>query len=175
MTAESLDHAYNLTQVQQRALGELAVPDDLFDGAMPQTFKLHELDMLDDNQGTRREALMSSLIKEKFQSIDAKLTADERDSARAAAREASVRFMFKTLGLITPSDESTSVFNAAYKSAEELMPTIDKNYIVELLDSHDDHPAMHTLDTLSNISSIPKEDIVNMRRISLVLIDQYGA
>lgn len=167
MSAESIDELSKTTETAEAEL-ELS-------GMLPRTSP-DSVVASSEILSTRTRALAATLIKERFQKLPGTLSADERAAKRAQLRQESVRQLFKIVGILPPKDEDVNEeFAGVYSSAEEKVEDMDKNHLVDLLDTYEAHPAMRIIDTVAETSGIAQDDLVFMRRASLLLLEQYSS
>lgn len=124
-------------------------------------------------------AITASTIKESLQNF-ARLDVDQRESrSQTLLSEYTWAILSElhmtnlgSVGSLLPNEEYRQAFAAAYEKGS----THDLS-IGDLLDKHEDHPALSFVDTLQHIS--PKSDvyrtaIIKLRRTLLILLDEYG-
>lgn len=176
MSAESINYSRAIEREVLEGLAWIATPDVDLELQPPKHGPLLTeipAELLSDGAGARKIGLTSTLIKEKFQIVGLNVTADERDSQRSVSREASVRLLFKSFGILPKDGSSDDAFSQLYRSAEAQTESIDRSRLADLAEIHENHPAIKVFDTLTHTSSLKSDDIVFMKRTSLILIDEH--
>ena len=175
MAAEQIKFP-NALQELTAAIGNAAIPKQV-ELSSNQTIQINRvpLELVTDQSGSRKVTVAANLIKEKFMNMDKNLSADNRQEQRAQLRAASVRKTFKLFGMI-PNDASVDEpFEKLYEASEASAPTIDRSHLADLAETHEQHPAIQVFDALNATSAMSADDIVYMRRASLLLIDRHSS
>lgn len=177
MTAEMLSHNHEPAPDVLQALGGIAQRGNNEAISTDDTSLKLNISTLPapQNVEARSFAIAANLVQGKFREIKNTLKADERDVQRMAAREDSVRLLFKTFGILPKTDEVNKPFSRIYRETEASIPGRDRSHIGDLAEKYADNPAISVLYLLQGKNSVPDDDIVFMRRIMLVLVDEHGA
>ena len=126
-------------------------------------------------ESARKIGVAATLIKERFQGLSARLKADERDVQRAALRDESVHFLFKCLCVLPNTEAVNQQFSDAYQQVKIDLETVDRTHLGDLADLYESHPVIKVFKTLELTSPMNKEDIVFMRRSTLLLLEGYSS
>lgn len=176
MSAETEGPVHATPPLVLQAIGTLAtepLSGDHFIGAQQDAIDAVTVPQGAENVTARRFGIMATLLKDRFQSLPANITADERRARRDKIREESVRTLFKTFGMLPNNASVDEPFSILYKSAEVTIADRDKSMLDDLYDKYQDHPVIVVIDRLADeqaIVKIPREDFVYMKRVSLYLI-----
>ncbi len=178
MTAESIGPAATSERVKRRSPNRRAL-----------TKGIVKLELLSESRGllaplagkfSDEQVTMNTIkqsavdIKDIFQPLASKLTADERDDTRRYLRAKSVCLLFNNFGMLENTESVNSDFKKRYHATEAAIPQISRDQISNIADKYEDHPTVRTLTLASSISNntIPKDDIVFMRRTAMVLMHE---
>lgn len=179
MSAEHIEKTIIENQVSPElsiSLGELALVSPV-----PATVPADEsairlpLALSEAGEGARKIGVAATLIKERFQGLSSQLKAAERGDQRAVLRDESVHFLFKCLGVLPNSEAVNQQFSKAYQQVKIDLETVDREHLGELADLYEDHPVIRVFKTLEQTSPMHKEDIVFMRRSTLLLLEGYSS
>lgn len=124
-------------------------------------------------------AITASTIKESLQSF-ARLSADQRESRSKTLLSEYTWAILSELhmtslgsaGSLLPNDEYQQAFATAYEKGSTHNLSIG-----DLLDKHENHPALSFIDTLQHIapkSDVYRTEIIKLRRTLLILLDEHG-
>lgn len=126
-------------------------------------------------EGARKIGVAATLVKERFQGLSAQLKAEERGYQRAVLRDESVHFLFKSLGVLPDTEAVNQQFSKVYQQVKIDLETVDRTHLGELAELYENHPIIKVFETLEQTSPMHKEDIVFMRRSTLLLLEGYAS
>lgn len=180
MTAESIESFELYRADTAQSLGGLVIPRvSVEDNQQDQVLTLSRLtpDKESEGESGRLIGVASTLIKERFQYMFGDIKVDERDSIRARLRRESVRDLFQTFQMLPSGPEVEAPFAELYERVESDRQLMNRSDLIEwvsqLMDKYETHPAIRVFNTLEKTKALEEDDIVNMRRSSLAILDQH--